>query len=404
LIPFIYIGSNVITPTSNSIAAARMAARVRDIGTSVFAEMSALAREHNAINLGQGFPDFDGPAEVRRAFAEALEAGHNQYAISNGEPILREAIAAHTARFYGREVDPLREITVTSGATEALWCAAFAFIEPGDEVILFEPCYDSYVPAIAMAGGIPVPVTLHAPGFRFDPAELRAAFSSRTRAIYINTPHNPSGTVFSREELELIAELCREHDVLAITDEVYEHILFPGAAHCRLATLPGMWERTLTISSGGKSFSFTGWKVGWAIGPEPLQSALRRVHQFTVFASTTPAQHAIAAGLALPDAYYRELAADYLLRRDFLMGALSDAGLAPRAPEGSYFILAAIGGDGDGLEFSRRLVRQAGVAAIPLDSFYLRPEHGRGWVRFCFCKRWETLHAAAERLRVNAKF
>lgn len=376
------------------------ASRVRSLGTSVFTEISTLAREHNAINLGQGFPDFDGPEEMMRAFQEALAAGHNQYAISNGEPVLREAIASHTARFYGMTVDPLREVTVTSGATEALWCSAFAFIEPGDEVVVFEPCYDSYVPAIRMAGGIPVPVTLHAPSFRFDPDELRAAFTPRTRAIYINTPHNPSGTVFSREELEVIAGLCREYDALAITDEVYEHILYPDVVHCRLASLPGMWERTLTISSGGKSFSFTGWKVGWAIGPEPLQTALRRVHQFTVFASTTPAQHAIAVGLALPDTYFAGLADDYLRRRDYLMGALRGAGLTPTAPEGSYFILAGIEGfpQENGLEFSRHLIREVGVASIPLDSFYLRPEHGRGYVRFCFCKQWETLHEAARRL------
>lgn len=377
-----------------------MASRVQGFGTSVFAEMSALAREHNAVNLGQGFPDFDGPEEIREAASRAIAAGHNQYAISNGEAPLREAIAEHASRFYGQQIDPIAEVTVTSGATEAIWCSIFAFIEPGDEVIVFEPCYDSYVPAIRMAGGVPVPVTLHAPEFRFDPDELRAAFTSRTRAIYINTPHNPSGTAFSREELELVASLCQEHDVLAVTDEVYEHIIYTGAEHHRLATLPGMWDRTLTISSGGKSFSFTGWKVGWAIGPEPLQTALRRVHQFTVFSSTTPMQHAIAEALRLPTSYFDALAADYQQRRDFLMARLAETGLRPKSPEGSYFILANIESfpHRDGLEFSRYLVREIGVAAIPLDSFYLNPEHGEKWIRFCFCKRWETLEAAAERL------
>jgi N-succinyldiaminopimelate aminotransferase len=374
--------------------------RIAGFGTSVFAEMSALAREHNAVNLGQGFPDFDGPDVIKEAAARAIAAGHNQYAVSNGEAVLREAIAGHSARFYGQSIDPISEITVTSGATEAIFSSILAFIEPGDEVIVFEPCYDSYVPSILMAGGVPVPVTLHAPEFRFDPDELRRAVTPRTKAIYINTPHNPSGTAFQAGELSFIASLCREHNLLAVTDEVYEHIVYPNTRHHRLATFPGMWERTLTISSGGKSFSFTGWKVGWAIGPEPLQNALRRVHQFTVFASATPMQHAIAEALHLPDTYFAELAADYLRRRDFLMNVLAGVGLRPREPEGSYFILANIGDfpQRDGLEFSRYLVREIGVAAIPLDSFYLNPEHGRQWVRFCFCKRWETLEAARDRL------
>jgi N-succinyldiaminopimelate aminotransferase len=384
-----------------------MASRIEGFGTSIFAEMSALARQHNAVNLGQGFPDFDGPEAIKEAAQRAIAGSHNQYAISNGETALREAIAAHSLRFYGQSVDPISEITVTSGATEAIFCSMLAFVEPGDEVIVFEPCYDSYVPSIVMAGGVPVPVTLHAPEFRFDPDKLRAAITPRTKAIYVNTPHNPSGTAFTADELAVIASLCREHDLLAVTDEVYEHIVYSGARHHRLATLPGMWERTLTISSGGKSFSFTGWKVGWAIGPEPLQAALRRVHQFTVFASTTPMQHAIAEALGLPDPYFTELAADYQRRRDFLMTTLADAGLRPKAPNGSYFILASIDDfpQSDGLEFSRYLVREIGVAAIPLDSFYLNPHHGRKWVRFCFCKRWETLEAAAERLGIlNSKF
>ncbi len=376
------------------------ARRIRTFGTSVFAEMSALAREHNAVNLGQGFPDFDGPDEIKQAVTEAMAAGRNQYAISHGEPALREAVAAHSQRFYAQRVDPGTEITVTTGATEAIFASILAFVEPGDEVIVFEPCYDSYVPSITMAGGTPVAVTLHAPEFRFRPEELRAAFSPRTKAIIVNTPHNPSGTAFNREELERIAALCIEHDVLAITDEVYEHIIYTGSAHLRLSAIPGMWERTLTISSGGKTFSFTGWKIGWAIGPEPLGAALRRVHQFATFATSTPMQHAIAQALALPDAYYAALAKDYQDRRDFLVDALRSCGLAPRRPEGSYFILANIEGFGlgDGLEFSRRLVREFGVAAIPLDSFYVHPEHGRSWIRFCFCKRWETLHAGADRL------
>jgi N-succinyldiaminopimelate aminotransferase len=387
-------------PDETAAKRTMMASRVATMGTTIFSEMSALAREHGAVNLGQGFPDFDGPELLKEAAREAISAGFNQYAITHGEPLLREAIAAHAARFYDQQFDPGTEVTVTSGATEALWCSAFAFIEPGDEVIVFDPVYDSYLPAITMAGGLPVAVTLRAPDFRFDPDELRRAFSPRTRAIYINTPHNPSGTVFSREELELIAELCREHDVLAIADEVYEHIVYRPATHLRLATLPGMRERTLSISSGGKSFSFTGWKIGWATGPAELQTALRRVHQFTVFSTSTPMQHAVAQGLLLPDSYFDELAGDYKARRDFLFDLLKSAGLAPKSPEGSYFILCDIAGtsDLDALDYCRWLTREVGVAAIPLDSFYLNPGHGDKLIRFCFCKRWETLEAAAERL------
>ncbi len=377
-----------------------MAERVRGYAASVFAEMSALSKELGAVNLGQGFPDFDGPEEIKAVAQAAIAAGHNQYAVSAGEPELRLAIAEHAARFYGQAVEPLSEITVTSGASEAIWCAAFAFIEPGDEVIVFEPCFDTYLPNIRMAGGVPVAVTLRAPDFRPDPDELRAAFGPRTKMILVNTPHNPTGTVFSEAELALIAELCQEHEVLALTDEVYEHIVYEGATHRRLATFPGMAERTLTLSSGGKTFSFTGWKIGWAIGAEALQTALRRVHQFTVFASTTPMQYAIAAGLRLPDRYFHGLAADYQARRDFLMGVLQETGLTPTQPEGSYFILAGIENFpfANALEFSRFLVREIGVAAIPPDTFYLHPEYGQKVVRFCFCKQWPTLEAAAARL------
>jgi N-succinyldiaminopimelate aminotransferase len=376
------------------------AARARGFGTSIFGEMSALARQHGAVNLGQGFPDFDGPDDIKEAVREAMYGGHNQYAVSSGEAALREAIARHSQRFYNMQVDPVAEVTVTSGATEAIWCSAFAFVEPGDEVIVFEPFYDSYVPGITMAGGRPVPVTLHSPNFRFDPDELRAAFGEHTKAIYINTPHNPTGTMFNAEELGLIASLCQEFDVLAITDEVYEHIVYDGADHLRLATLPGMWERTLTVSSAGKTFSFTGWKIGWAIGPEPLQQALRGIHQWTVFATSTPMQHAIAKALDLPDSYYHQLATDYQARRDYLMNVLRQTGLEAKVPEGSYFIMAGIDqfGRGSADEFSRYLVREIGVAVIPPESFYMKSREGDRLVRFTFCKRRETLEAAAERL------
>lgn len=376
------------------------AERVRGFGTSVFAEMSALARKHDAVNLGQGFPDFEGPTAIRDAALQAIREGHNQYAASTGERVLREAIAAHAARFYGQQIDPAEEVTVTTGATEGLWSASMAFIEPGDEVIVFEPFYDAYVPNCRMAGGIPVAVTLHAPEFRFDPDELRAAFTPRTKAIFVNTPHNPTGTLFNEEELALIADLCQRYDVLAIADEVYEHITFDGHRHLRLSTFPGMWDRTLTLSSAGKSFSFTGWKVGWAIGPAPLQRALRQVHQFTVFATATPLQYAAAAALGLPESYYESLAADYQRRRDFLVAAVAESGMTPTVPRGTYFLMAGIEGvtDKDAVAYSRELIERIGLAVIPPATFYMRPEHGAHLVRFCFCKKWETLEAAAGRL------
>lgn len=383
-----------------------MSSRVREFGTTIFSAISALAREHNAVNLGQGFPDFDGPPDLIEAARQALGEERNQYAISQGENILRSAVADHAQRFYGQDIDPAAEVTVTSGATEALFCSAFAFLEPGDEVIVFEPFYDSYVPAIRLAGATPVAVTLHAPDFRFNPHELRAAVSPKTKAIYINTPHNPTGTVFTRSELEFIAGLCIEHEVLAITDEVYEHLVYDTAEHIRLSTLPGMAERSFAISSLGKSFSLTGWKIGWAVGHPDLQTALRRVHQFSVFATTTPLQYAAAHALHMPDDYFTTLQHDYRERRDYLMQVLLSAGLRPHRPQGSYFILADISDYkfADGAEFCRFLIEDIGVAAIPTESFYLHPDHGRKLVRFTFCKKMETLQAAAGRMGKLQKY
>jgi N-succinyldiaminopimelate aminotransferase len=317
-----------------------------------------------------------------------------------GEAVLRAAVAGHAARFYGQEVDPTTEVSITSGVTEGLHAALLSFVNAGDEVIVFEPCYDSYVPCIRIAGGVPVAVTLRAPAFRFDPEELRAAFSPRTRALILNTPHNPTGTVFSKDELTLIAALCQEFDVLALTDEVYEHVVFDGGTHLRLATLPGMWERTLTLSGAGKTFSCTGWRIGWAIGPAPLQDALCRLRQFTVFASATPLQFAVAAGLGLPDAYFRRLSADYQARRDFLVDALAACGLKPARPAGSFFILTDVSsfGPSDGRDFCSDLARNHGVVPVPTDTFYLNPHLGKRIVRFTFCLRRETLQKAAERL------
>jgi N-succinyldiaminopimelate aminotransferase len=367
---------------------------------SVFEEANALARRYGAVNLGSGTPDLPVPDVLRAAVAEAIAAGHNQYAPVQGEPALREAVAAHAERFYGQEVDPATEISITNGVTEALHAAVFSFVDPSDEVIVFEPFYDSYVPCIRMAGGLPVAVTLRPPAFRFDPGELRSAFSPRTKALLLNTPHNPTGTVFSKDELTMIAELCQEFDVLAITDEVYEHIVFDGGTHVRLATLPGMAERTLTLGGAGKTFSCTGWRIGWAIGPAPLQAALCRLRQFTVFSSPTPFQLAVATGLRAPDGYFRRLAAEYQGRRDFLMDALAACGLKPNRPAGGFFLLTDVTpfGVSDGRESCRDLAQNARVVPVPTDTFYLHPHHGERLLRFTFCLRRETLETAAQRL------
>lgn len=376
------------------------AKRLRSYTDSVFDEFTALARRHDAVDLGSGTPDLPVPAALQSALEQAVAAGHNQYAPVRGEPVLREAVAAHAARFYGQAVDPEGEVTITSGMTEALHAALFSVVDPGDEVILFEPFYDCYVPGIEMAGGNPVPVTLHAPLFRFDPDELRRAFSPRTKALILNTPHNPTGTVFSESELALIAELCCEFDVLAIADEAYEHFVFDGARHVRLATLPGMRERTLTLGGAGKTFSCTGWRIGWAIGPPPLHDALARLRQFTVFAAPTPAQFAVAVGLRFPDSYFRELCAEYQARRDVLAEALAGCGLKPNRPAGSFFILCDISSfpSASGREFCHALARDFGVTPVPMDTFYLNQHFGRHLVRFTFCLRREVLATAARRL------
>jgi N-succinyldiaminopimelate aminotransferase len=367
---------------------------------SVFEEMNALSQQYDAVNLGSGTPDTPVPEPLQAAVAEAIAAGHNQYAPIHGEAVLRTAVMAHAARFYGQEIDPESEITITSGVTEGLHAAVFSFINPGDEVVVFEPFYDCYVPAIRMAGGTPVAVTLHAPSFRFDPGELREAFSPGTRAIIVNTPHNPTGRVFSRSELTLIAELCDEFDVLAITDEVYEHIVFDGEEHVRLATLPGMWKRTLTLGGAGKTFACPGWRIGWAIGPAPLQEALRLLRQFTVFAAATPFQLAVAVGLGFADSYYRQLAAEYQRRRDFLIDALAACGLKPSRPAGGFFTLTDISSlhTANGRECCHWLARELGVVPVPTDTFYLRPSHGERIVRFAFSLRRALLEVAARRL------
>jgi N-succinyldiaminopimelate aminotransferase len=370
---------------------------------SIFEEVTALARRYGAVNMGSGTPDMQTPNPLRAAVDEAIAAGHNQYAPVRGETILREAVAAHAARFYRQEIDPETEISITCGVTEALHSALLSFVDPGDEVIVFEPFYDCYVPGIRMAGGTPVPVTLHAPSFRFDPKELRAAFSPQTKALILNSPHNPTGTIFSSDELELIAGLCQEFDTLAITDEVYEHIVFDEAKHSRLAALPGMKERTLTVGGASKTFSCTGWRIGWVTGPAPLQEALCRLRQFTVFAAPTPLQFAIGAGLRFPDSYFQQVAAYYQARRDYLVDALSACGLQPTKPAGGFFVLANIATfpSANGRAFCSALARDFKVAPMPMDTFYLNQRCGERLIRFTFCLRQETLETAAKRL---AKF
>jgi aspartate/methionine/tyrosine aminotransferase len=378
------------------------ARRASGFGTSIFTEMSALAVKHDAVNLGQGFPDFPAPAFIKEAAMRAIREDRNQYAPASGLPRLREAIAERWRRMHGAPADA-DEVTIASGATELLHDAILAFVEPGDEVILFEPTYDAYVPDVVMAGGVVRPVALRAPEWRWDPAELRRAFGPRTRAVILNTPHNPTGKVFSPAELEELASLCREHDVLAITDEVYSEITFDGAAHVPLATLPGMRERTISIDSMGKTFSVTGWKVGWSIAPEPLTRAIRAVHQFVTFTNSVPFQEALADALTLAEThgYFDELRATYGARRDRLTAILRDAGLAPMSARGAYFLLTDITPFGftDDIAFCRHLLTEVGVACIPTSVFYTDPKTAPPFARFCFAKRDETIDAAAVRLK-----
>jgi N-succinyldiaminopimelate aminotransferase len=372
-----------------------IASRLAGFGTTIFAEMSALAERTGSINLGQGFPDEDGPAEILEAAAAAMRAGHNQYAPIGGVAALREAIAAHQERFYGLAVDPDLGVQGTFGATEAIAAAMLGLLDEGDEVIVFEPLYDSYAACIALAGARRRVVTLHPPDFAFDPAELAAAVSPRTRLVLLNSPHNPTGKVFARSELEQVAELCREHDLVAVTDEVYEHLVFEGE-HVPLATLPGMAERTIAISSLGKTFSVTGWKVGWATGPAELVAGVRAAKQYLSFSGGTPFQHAGAVALGLGDEAYAALARELRVKRDHLCAGLEAAGLEVLRPAGTYF--ANVDCKRDGVAFCRELVERAGVVAIPTSVFYDDEEAGRSLVRFAFCKRASVIDEAAARL------
>ncbi|WP_328537597.1 pyridoxal phosphate-dependent aminotransferase [Streptomyces sp. NBC_00344] len=396
-----------MTSTGNSTGhAARrplLNRRLAEFTTTIFAEMSALALRTGAINLGQGFPDTDGPDEVREAAVRALRDGRgNQYPPGPGVPELRSAVTDHQRRWYGLGYDPDTEVLVTAGATEAIAASLLALVEPGDEVIALEPYYDSYAACIAMAGGTRVPVTLRPRegSFHLDLDELRDAVTDRTRLILLNTPHNPTGTVLSRAELAAVAELAVERDLLVVTDEVYEHLVFDGE-HIPLASLPGMRERTVSIGSAGKTFSFTGWKVGWLTSTPELVTAVRSAKQFLTYVSAGPFQYAVAQALALPDAYFASLRADMLAKRDLLSAGLKAAGFEVFNPSGTYFITTDIRplGETDGFAFCRALPERAGVVAIPNAVFYDHREEGAPFVRFAFCKRTDVLDEAVARLK-----
>ncbi len=373
--------------------------RVAGLGTTIVAEMTALATRTGSINLGQGFPDTDGPPEVVEAAVDALRGGANQYAPGHGIAPLREAIRSHQQRRYGIELDPDTEIAVSTGATEAIAAAVLGIVEAGDEVIVLEPYYDSYVAVLQLAGAVRRPVTLRAPDFRLPVDELRAAVTSRTTAILLNTPHNPTGTVLTREELEAVAAVAREHDRGVISDEVYEHLTF-GVEHVPIATLPGMRERTLTISSAGKTFSFTGWKVGWASGPEPLVRAMLTAKQFMTYTSGAPLQPAVAVALGLSDVYFDVVREGLRARRDQLCAGLERLGFGVHVPEGTYFATTDVRplGFEDGLELCRAMPEKVGVAAIPFQVFCDDVEAGRPLVRWAFCKRPEVIDEGLERL------
>jgi aspartate/methionine/tyrosine aminotransferase len=387
-------------PANRIVRSMPVARRLAPFGVTIFTEMTQLAIEHNAINLGQGFPNWDGAGFVKEAASRSMaQGGHDQYPPSPGIPELRKAIADRYGPLLGREIDPATEITVTCGCTEGLAASFLGLIDPGDEVVLFEPYYDAYPVNASLAGARPRYVTLRPPDFSIDPDELAGAFGPRTRAIVVNNPHNPTGRVMTDEELQAIADLCLEHDAIAICDEVYEEMTY-DVVHHRLAALDGMWERTLTLSSLGKTFSLTGWKLGWAIGPPELSAGLRAAHQFLTFTTPTPVQHGAVAAMDAPAGFYEEMRAGYRGKRDRLASGLSSAGFLPHVPEGTYFMLAGHPGAVDDRRFCRELVERAGVATIPPSVFYSRPALGSGLVRFAFCKDVELLDEAIERLRM----
>ena len=395
-----------VSTASASARVPYLSARLQGFGVNIFGEMSALALTTNSVNLGQGFPDSDGPRRVLDAAIEAINSGQNQYPPAIGVQGLREAIAEHQQRFYGLTFDPTTEVLVSAGASEALAATMLGLLDTGDEVVMFEPMFDTYSTCVAMAGGIVKPVTLRPPQYGVDVDELRAAISARTKLILLNTPHNPTGKVFTRGELQQIADIAIEHDLIVVTDEVYEHLVFDGRQHLPLAGFAGMRDRTLTISSGGKTFNTTGWKVGWLVGPAALVLAARTAKQSLTYVSSGPFQPAIAVGLGLEDAFFAALAADLQTKRDRLCAGLEDAGFEVFRPEGTYFVTVDIRHlrpDGDGMSFCRDLPYTCGVVAIPNQVFYADPRRGAHLVRFAFCKQLSVLDEAVARLQSLAK-
>ncbi len=393
-------------PIRDTDAAGRtVSLKAQSFTESVIREMTrlnlALHGPSKAVNFAQGFPDFDPDPRILDAAVRALRGGYNQYATTWGAPQLRNAVAAKQSAAWGRAVDPDTEITVSCGATEAMIAAMLAGVDPGDEVVVFEPFYENYGPDCVISGAVPRFVALRPPDWTFDPDELRRAFSARTRAIVVNTPHNPTGKVFSRPELEVIAELCLEHGAIAITDEIYEHLVYRGR-HTSIATLPGMAEHTITISGASKTYSVTGWRIGWLIAPPALTSAIRKVHDFLTVGAAHPLQVAIAEALTLPPSFYVELLGDYQERRDAIVGGLQGCGFEVSSPDGAYYVMAGIGAfgaDEDDVAFARRLIEEVGVATVPASSFYHEPSLGRRHIRFSFPKKLETIERGLSALR-----
>ena len=393
-------------PIRDTDAAGRtVSLKAQSFTESVIREMTrlnlALHGPSKAVNFAQGFPDFDPDPRILDAAVRALRGGYNQYATTWGAPQLRNAVAAKQSAAWGRAVDPDTEITVSCGATEAMIAAMLAGVDPGDEVVVFEPFYENYGPDCVISGAVPRFVALQPPDWTFDPDELRRAFSARTRAIVVNTPHNPTGKVFSRPELEVIAELCLEHGAIAITDEIYEHLVYRGR-HTSIATLPGMAEHTITISGASKTYSVTGWRIGWLIAPPALTSAIRKVHDFLTVGAAHPLQVAIAEALTLPPSFYVELLGDYQERRDAIVGGLQECSFEVSSPDGAYYVMAGIGAfgaDEDDVAFARRLIEEVGVATVPASSFYHEPSLGRRHIRFSFPKKLETIERGLSALR-----
>jgi aspartate/methionine/tyrosine aminotransferase len=375
--------------------------RTADFTESVIREMTRLALQHDAVNLAQGFPDFPAPEWVKQAAVEAIGADHNQYPITWGIPPLRQAIASKCKHHYGIDLDPEREVTVVCGATEGMVASLLAVVDPGDEVIVFEPHYENYHPDLQICGAEGRMVRLHPPDWSFDPEELRRAFHSRTKAIILNSPNNPTGKVFNRKELDLIASLCVEHDALCITDEIYEHILYDGAGHIPVMTLPGMRDRSILVNSMSKTYSVTGWRVGWILAAPDLTDTIRKVHDFLTVGAATPLQHAGVVALSQPDEFYSALAREYSLRRDTILQVLEPAGFRCFPPRGAYYVMTEISDFGfpNDVDFVRHLIETIGVAAVPGSSFFADPAEGSQLIRFCFCKKYETLESAGSRLR-----